>query len=155
MLKALSNPGSALIYEGNDSMIFKIKRDAMGDLLNFMKSVRGSIYNAGFISCKDCPKSDCQTRDFAFAPDSFGKPILIKRFDIISLANDLEPELYKFIAKSQDFIEFYSESIMWNTQSNDECPLLKLSLQIDRESVSNSDNKFLKIGKAKEEKESK
>lgn len=130
-------------------MIFKIKREAMGDLLDFMKSIRGSIYNAGFISCKDCPKSDCTTRDFAFAPDSFGKPILIKRHDIISLTNDIEPELYKFIAKSQDFIEFYGESIMWNTRSNDECPLLKLSLQIDRESVSNSDKNHPEICKAK------
>ncbi len=136
-------------------MIFKIERDVMDDLMDFMKSVHGSVRNAAFISCDDCPKSDCKTRDFVFAPDSFWRPIIIRRFDIISLANDLEPELYRFIAKSRDFIEFYGTSIMWNTQSNDECPLLKLSLQIDREVVSNSDKKFMKIGKMNEEKESK
>lgn len=128
-------------------MKYSLDKKAMGDLLDFMKSVKGSICNAGFISCTDCPNSDCRTRDFVFAPDFTGKPILIKRFDVISIANDLEPNLYRFIADSQKFIDFYGESITWGTASDKECPLLKMAIQIDKENVSNSDKKFLKTGK--------
>ena len=119
----------------------------MGDLIDFMKSVRGSFYNAGFISCNDCPKK-CKVRDFIFAPDANGRPIIIKRADAISIANDIEPTLYKFIAESRKFIDFYGLYFMWESDSDDECPLLRLSLPVEKDNVSNSDKNIEKSGKA-------
>lgn len=132
-------------------MNYKLHRDTMSDFVEFMKSIRGSFYNAAYITCNDCPnKDDCKTNDFIFTPGYMGKPLILHQSDVILLAHDIEPNLYRFILKSRDFIDFYGYYICWESSSDKECPLPKLALKIEREVVSNSDNKFLKIGKTKE-----
>jgi len=120
-------------------MNFKLHRDTMNDLLDFMKAVRGSFYNAAYISCNRCPNKDkCNTQDFIFAPAYQGKPVLIKRLDVISLVHDIEPEQYSFIIDSQKFMDFYDFYISWSFFSDKECPLPQLALNIEREVVSKS-----------------